>query len=77
MFFSLVAFVVTKDLYWNITGLTLHGKVLLVTWLAIIIILTIALLGTLKLKLILEGLQKFSENVFEYVAFITKEQLGE
>ena len=40
-------------------------------------ILTLAFLRTLKLKLIPEGLQNFSEIVFEYVASITKEQLGE
>jgi F-type H+-transporting ATPase subunit a len=77
MFFSLVAVEVGKHLYWNIAGLTLHGQVLLVTWLVILIILTIAFLGTLKLKLIPEGLQNFSEIVFEYVASIAKEQLGE
>jgi F-type H+-transporting ATPase subunit a len=77
MFFSLVAVEVGKHLYWNIAGLTLHGQVLLITWLVILIILTIAFLGTLKLKLIPEGLQNFSEIVFEYVASIAKEQLGE
>ena len=77
MFFSLVAVEVGEHLYWNIAGLTLHGQVLLVTWLVIIIILAIAFLGTLKLKLIPEGLQNFSEIVFEYVASIAKEQLGE
>jgi F-type H+-transporting ATPase subunit a len=77
MFFSLVAVEVGEHLYWNIAGLTLHGQVLLITWLVILIILTIAFLGTLKLKLIPEGLQNFSEIVFEYVASIAKEQLGE
>jgi F-type H+-transporting ATPase subunit a len=77
MFFSLVAVEVGEHLYWNIAGLTLHGQVLLVTWLVIIIILALAFLGTLKLKLIPEGLQNFSEIVFEYVASIAKEQLGE
>jgi len=77
MFFSLVAVEVGEHLYWNIAGLTLHGQVLLVTWLVIIIILAIAFLGTLKLKLIPEGLQNFSEIVFEYVASIAREQLGE
>ena len=77
MFFSLVAVEVGTHLYWNIVGLTLHGTVLLVTWLVILIILTITFLEMLKLKLITEGLQNFSEIVFEYGAFITKEQRGE
>lgn len=77
MFFSLVAVEVGEHLYWNILGLTLHGQVLFVTWLVIIIILVIAFLGTLKFKLIPEGIQNFTETVFEYVASIAKEQLGE
>ena len=48
MFFSLAAVEVGTHLYWNIAGLTVHGQVLLVTWLVIAIILTIAVLGTLK-----------------------------
>ena len=48
MFFSLAAVEVGEHLYWNIAGLTVHGQVLLVTWLVIAIILTITVLGTLK-----------------------------
>ena len=41
MFFSLAAVEVGTHLYWNIAGLTVHGQVLLVTWLVIAIILII------------------------------------
>ena len=77
MFFSLAAVEVGEHLYWNIAGLTVHGQVLLVTWLVIAIILTIAVLGTLKLEQVPKGLQNFVEAVFEYVAGIAKDQLGE
>ena len=50
MFFSLAAVEVGTHLYWNIAGLTVHGQVLLITWLVIAIILAIAVLGTLKLE---------------------------
>ena len=77
MFFSLAAVEVGQHLYWNIAGLTVHGQVLLVTWLVIAIILTIAVLGTQKLEQVPKGLQNFVESVFEYVAGIAKDQLGE
>ena len=77
MFFSLAAVEVGEHLYWNIAGLTVHGQVLLVTWLVIAIILTITVLGTLNLEQVPKGLQNFVEAVFEYVAGIAKDQLGE
>ena len=77
MFFSLAAVEVGEHLYWNIAGLTVHGQVLLVTWLVIAIILTISVLGTLNLQQVPKGLQNFVEAVFEYVAGIAKDQLGE
>ena len=58
-------------------GLTVHGQVLLVTWLVIAIILTITVLGTLKLEQVPKGLQNFVEAVYEYVSGIAKDQLGE
>merc|ERR1711943_68339 len=77
MFFSLAAVEVGEHLYWNIAGLTVHGQVLIVTWIAIAIILTITVLGTLKLEQVPKGLQNFVEAVYEYVSGIAKEQIGE
>ena len=77
MFFSIAAVEVGEHLYWNIAGLTVHGQVLLVTWLVIAIILTIAVLGTLNLEQVPKGLQNFVEAVFEYTSGIAKDQLGE
>merc|ERR1711943_68440 len=77
MFFSLAAVEVGEHLYWNIAGLTVHGQVLLVTWLVIAIILTITVLGTLKLEQVPKGLQNFVEAVHEYVSGIAKDQIGE
>ena len=59
MFFSLAAVEVGEHLYWNIAGLTVHGQVVLVTWLVIAIILTISVLGTLNLEQVPKGLQNF------------------
>jgi len=77
MFFSLAAVEVGTHLYWSIGNLTVHGQVLLVTWLVIAIILTITVLGTLKLEKFPSGLQNFVEMVYEYVSGIAKDQIGE
>ena len=77
MFFSLAAVEVGEHFYWNIAGFTVHGQVLLVTWLVIAIILTIAVLGTSNLEQVPKGLQNFVEATYEYVAGIAKDQLGE
>merc|ERR1712137_1384759 len=77
MFFSMGAVEVGTHLYWEVGGLVFHGQVLLITWLVIAIILTLAILGTLKLEQVPKGLQNFLESVFEYVSGIAKEQIGE
>ena len=76
MFFSLAAVEVGTHLYWNIAGLTVHGQVLLVTWLVIAIILGIAIVGAKDLEPVPKGLQNFVESVFEYVSGIAKDQIG-
>lgn len=77
MFFTLAAVEVGTHLYWDIGGLVVHGQVLIISWLVFAIILTLAILGTLKLNQIPDTLQAFAEIVFEYVAGIAKEQIGE
>ena len=72
MFFSLAAVEVGEHLYWNIAGLTVHGQVLLVTWLVIAIILTITVLGTLKLEQVPKGLQNFVEASFRICCWYCK-----
>merc|ERR1711907_515721 len=77
MFFSLAAVEVGTHLYWSFAGFTVHGQVLLITWLVIATILAIAIAGTSNLEQIPKGLQNFVESVFEYVAGIAKDQIGE
>ena len=77
MFFSLAAVEVGTHLYWEIGGFTVHGQVLLVTWLVLAIILGLAIVGTSKLEQIPKGIQNFLESVFEYVAGIAKGEIGE
>ena len=77
MFFSLAAVEVGTHLYWNFAGLTVHGQVLLITWLVIAIILGVTVVGTLNMQQVPKGLQNFVEAVYEYVSGIAKDQLGE
>jgi F-type H+-transporting ATPase subunit a len=77
MFFSLAEVEVGTHLIWNFAGLSVHGQVLLVTWLVIAIILGISIVGTQNMQQAPAGLQNFVEAVFEYVAGIAKDQLGE
>jgi F-type H+-transporting ATPase subunit a len=71
MFFSLAEVEVGTHLYWNIAGLTVHGQVLIVTW------LVIAIVGTQNMQQVPKGLQNFVELVYEYVSGIAKDQMGE
>jgi len=77
MFFSLAAVEVGTQFEWNIAGFAVHGQVLLVTWLVIAILLGVAVLGTSNLQQVPKGLQNFVEAVYEYVAGVAKDQLGE
>jgi F-type H+-transporting ATPase subunit a len=77
MFFSLATVEVGTHLYWSFAGFTVHGQVLLISWLVIAIILAIAILGTSNIEQIPKGLQNFAESVFEYVSGIAKDQIGE
>lgn len=77
MFFSLAEVEVGTHLYWNIAGLTVHGQVLIVTWLVIAILLGVAIVGTQNMQQVPKGLQNFVELVYEYVSGIAKDQMGE
>ena len=55
MFFSLAAVEVGTHLYWEFAGLTVHGQVLLITWLVIAIILGITVVGTLNMEQVPKG----------------------
>jgi F-type H+-transporting ATPase subunit a len=68
---------VGKHFYWEIQGLTFHGQVFIVCWFVILITLLMSVLGTNNIKRIPEGWQNFMESVVEFLADLTKNQLGE
>nr|UNJ15636.1 ATP synthase CFO A subunit subunit IV [Cyanidiaceae sp.] len=63
--------------YWNFLGLKVHGQVLLVSWIAIIILVLLAILGTLNVQKEPRGFQNFLEYVFEFLQDISKNQIEE
>ena len=64
-------------LYWHLGGYTVHGQVLLGSWIAIAIILVLVLWGTRKVERIPSGPQNFLEYVLEFIQDLAKSQLGE
>jgi F-type H+-transporting ATPase subunit a len=75
--YSLSEVEVGKHLYWEIAGLKVHGQVFIVSWLCIVALISLALVGTKDLKHAPQGLQNFMEYVYEFLSDIAKNQIGE
>ena len=79
-FFSYVNLSVVEvgsHLYWSINGYKVHGQVFIVSWIVIVILLTISFLSTRKMDRIPLGMQNFAEFVLEFLQDIAKTQIGE
>nr|YP_009731933.1 ATP synthase CF0 A chain precursor subunit IV [Gracilaria edulis]QHS70503.1 ATP synthase CF0 A chain precursor subunit IV [Gracilaria edulis] len=76
-FISLSAVEVGKHLYWTIGSYKLHGQVFIVSWLVIVILIAIAIIGTRKLDKVPDKWQNFMEFVLEFLQDIAKNQIGE
>jgi len=68
---------VGKHFYWNIAGALVHGKVLVVIWFVVSILLIFSVLGTQNADRIPHGWQNFMESALEFIVDIAKNQLGE
>ena len=68
---------VGKHLYWNLSGYKIHGQVFIVSWIVIIVLLTISFTGTRTLARIPSGIQNFMEFILEFLQDIAKTQIGE
>nr|YP_009397017.1 ATP synthase CF0 subunit IV [Spyridia filamentosa]ARW66203.1 ATP synthase CF0 subunit IV [Spyridia filamentosa] len=76
-FMQLSAVEVGKHLYWKINNYTIHGQVFVVSWLVIIILLTLSFLGTRNLERAPKKFQNFMEFILEFLQDIAKNQIGE
>ncbi|MEO1131126.1 MAG: F0F1 ATP synthase subunit A [Cyanobacteria bacterium J06639_1] len=68
---------VGRHLYWEIGGVTVHGQVLLSSWIAIAVILILVVAGTRQLERVPSGTQNFLEYGLEFIQGIAKSQIGE
>lgn len=75
--FSLSNIEVGKHLYWDIGNYKVHGQVFIVSWIVIIGLIIISLVGTRKLNRIPIGMQNFMEFILEFLQDIAKTQIGD
>jgi len=68
---------VGKHLYWHLGNFDIHGQVFIVSWLVIIVLLAISIIGTKDLNRIPSKFQNFMEFILEFLQDIAKNQIGE
>lgn len=68
---------VGKHLVWNLGPLTVHGETMLTTWIVIAVLLAATFFGTRKLQRVPVGYQNFLEYVYDFLASIARDQIGE
>lgn len=76
-FFILSSVEVGKHLYWTIGNYNLHGQVFIVSWIVIVVLLSLAFAGTRNLQRIPGKFQNFMEFILEFLQDIAKNQIGE
>ena len=76
-FINLSSVEVGKHLYWKIGNYSVHGQVFIVSWIVIVLLLALSILGTRKLDRIPGKFQNFMEFVLEFLQDIAKNQIGE
>lgn len=76
--FEIAEVSVGKHFYWTIGSYTMHGQVLLVSWLVFAKIALVSFLGNGQLEFQKpKGFQNLTEFVTEYIRDLTKAQVGE
>ena len=68
---------VGQHLYWSVGNYTMHGQVLLMSWLVFALIIVAAILGNRRLAMEPDGFQNLNEFFTEYIRDLTKTQVGE
>nr|UNJ16418.1 ATP synthase CFO A subunit subunit IV [Boldiaceae sp.] len=74
-FFSSVE--VGEHWYWFIGSLKLHGQVFLVSWIVILVLLILSIIGTRNIQRTPRSWQNFMEFVLEFLQDIAKNQIGD
>nr|YP_009532752.1 ATP synthase CF0 subunit IV [Pedobesia claviformis]AYC65294.1 ATP synthase CF0 subunit IV [Pedobesia claviformis] len=68
---------VGQHYYWFIGQYAIHGQVLLTSWLVILIIFVLSLIGNSNLQFVPSGVQNFTEYITEFIRDLAKTQIGE
>jgi F-type H+-transporting ATPase subunit a len=77
VWFDLAEVSVGQHWYWQLGSFSVHGQVLITSWIVFVVLLVISLLGNQNLKSIPEGLQNLTEYVTEFIRDLAKTQIGE
>jgi F-type H+-transporting ATPase subunit a len=77
VWFDLAEVSVGQHWYWNLGPYTVHGQVLITSWIVFGIIGGISLIANSNLKSIPEGLQNVTEYITEFIRDLAKTQIGE
>ena len=76
-FLSISEVEVGKHLYWTIGNYRIHGQVFIVSWLVMIVLISLAITGTRNLQRTPKKFQNFMEFILEFLQDIAKNQIGE
>jgi F-type H+-transporting ATPase subunit a len=68
---------VGQHFYWQIGNLSIHGQVMIMTWVVIAVLVIASAIATSNIQRVPAKLQNFMEYVLEFVQGIAKDQMGE
>lgn len=85
IWFDVAEVSVGQHWYWQLGDYSVHGQVLITSWIVLAVIAVICILGTQKLQTVSggsapsapEGLQNLTEYVTEFIRDLAKTQIGE
>lgn len=77
LFTHLAEVSVGQHYYWFLGDYSVHGQVLLTSWLVISLILFVGIVGNSNLQFIPTGLQNFNEYITEFIRDLARTQIGE
>jgi F-type H+-transporting ATPase subunit a len=68
---------VGEHFLWKIGNFTLHGQVIMMTWLVMGVLIIASLAATRKIQMVPSGMQNFMEYAMEFIRDLARNQLGE
>ncbi|RMF27443.1 MAG: F0F1 ATP synthase subunit A [Cyanobacteria bacterium J083] len=75
--FTLAELEVGKHLIWKIGNFTVHGQVLIMSWIVMGVLILASIAATRNIRKVPTGIQNFMEYTLEFIRDLAKNQLGE